>query len=436
MKVQERLKNGWNAFMNKDPTSKESQDHIFDNYIYEGSVSSGSSAVIRTKSRDQSLVDAINNRLALDAAAIDIQHCFVDEDDRYLDLVFDDELNECLRVSPNLDQTPSQFKLDMYLSMIEWGVVAVCPIKTIDHSPNDPNYDGSIRPTNMRVGKIVKWAPDRVKVDLYNEWTGKHEQIWYYKTAVSIVPNPFYDIMNRPNAAIQRLKAKLNLSDILDNRSKSNKFDIIVQMPYGIKTEGKKKLAEDRIKRLEKQLEKSSYGIGYIDATEKVTQLNRSLDNNIQAAIEYFYNLVLTQFGLTPEIMNGTADDKVMNNYYTRTIEPFVNAVCEEMKRKFLSKTARSQGHSIKYYRDPFALVSPSELPDTVDKFTRNAVVTTNEMRQAIGMRPSLDPGADELRNKNISEAAGQVRYDINGNPITDGTEGIPEGTVEENVPQ
>ena len=430
MKIQERVKNGWNAFMNKDPTMPPKQEQIFESFIYEGSVSSNS-AIIRTKSRDQSLVDAINNRLALDAAAIDIQHCYVDEDDRFIEMIYDSELNETLRVSPNLDQAPRQFRLDMYLSMIEWGVIAVCPIKTIDRTPNDPDSDASIRPTNLRIGKIVQWKPDKVKVDLYNEWTGKHEQIWYYKTAISIVPNPFYDIMNRPNAAIQRLKAKLSLSDIIDNRSKSNKFDIIVQMPYGIKTEGKKKLAEDRIKRLEKQLEKSSYGIGYIDATEKVTQLNRSLDNNIQAAVEYYYNLVLTQFGLTPEIMNGTADEKVMNNYYTRTIEPFVVAVCEEMKRKFISKTARSQGQSVKYYRDPFALVSPSELPDTVDKFTRNAVVTTNEMRQAIGMRPSMDPGADELRNKNISEAADQVRYDINGNPINTGQEEVQEEPIE-----
>ena len=430
MKIQERVKNGWNAFMNKDPTMPPKQEQIFESFIYEGSVSSNS-AIIRTKSRDQSLVDAINNRLALDAAAIDIQHCYVDEDDRFIEMIYDSELNETLRVSPNLDQAPRQFRLDMYLSMIEWGVIAVCPIKTIDRTPNDPDSDASIKPTNLRVGKIVQWKPDKVKVDLYNEWTGKHEQIWYYKTAISIIPNPFYDIMNRPNAAIQRLKAKLSLSDIIDNRSKSNKFDIIVQMPYGIKTEGKKKLAEDRIKRLEKQLEKSSYGIGYIDATEKVTQLNRSLDNNIQAAVEYYYNLVLTQFGLTPEIMNGTADEKVMNNYYTRTIEPFVVAVCEEMKRKFLSKTARSQGQSVKYYRDPFALVSPSELPDTVDKFTRNAVVTTNEMRQAIGMRPSMDPGADELRNKNISEAADQVRYDINGNPINTGQEQVQEEPIE-----
>ena len=430
MKIQERVKNGWNAFMNKDPTMPPKQEQIFESFIYEGSVSSNS-AIIRTKSRDQSLVDAINNRLALDAAAIDIQHCYVDEDDRFIEMIYDSELNETLRVSPNLDQAPRQFRLDMYLSMIEWGVIAVCPIKTIDRTPNDPDSDASIRPTNLRIGKIVQWKPDKVKVDLYNEWTGKHEQIWYYKTAISIVPNPFYDIMNRPNAAIQRLKAKLSLSDIIDNRSKSNKFDIIVQMPYGIKTEGKKKLAEDRIKRLEKQLEKSSYGIGYIDATEKVTQLNRSLYNNIQAAVEYYYNLVLTQFGLTPEIMNGTADEKVMNNYYTRTIEPFVVAVCEEMKRKFISKTARSQGQSVKYYRDPFALVSPSELPDTVDKFTRNAVVTTNEMRQAIGMRPSMDPGADELRNKNISEAADQVRYDINGNPINTGQEEVQEEPIE-----
>lgn len=420
MKIQERVKNGWNAFMNKDPTMPPKQEQIFESFIYEGSMSSNS-AIIRTKSRDQSLVDAINNRLALDAAAIDIQHCYVDEDDRFIQMVYDSELNETLRVSPNLDQAPRQFRIDLYSSLIEWGVIAICPIKTMGQTPNDPENDSSIRPTNLRVGKIVQWKHDKVKVDLYNEWTGKHEQIWYYKTAILIVVNPFYDIMNRPNAAIQRLKAKLSLSDIIDNRSKSNKFDLIVQMPYGIKTEGKKKLAEDRIKRLEKQLEKSSYGIGYIDATEKVTQLNRSLDNNIQAAIEYYYNLVLSQYGLTIEILNGTADEKVMNNYYTRTIEPIVVAVCEEMKRKFISKTARSQGQSIKYYRDPFALVSPSELPDTVDKFTRNAVVTTNEMRQAIGMRPSMDPDADVLRNKNISEAADQVRYDINGNPIDSG---------------
>lgn len=417
MKIQERVKNGWNAFMNKDPTMPPKQEQIFESFIYEGSISS-SSAVIRTKSRDQSLVDAINNCLALDAASIDIQHCYVDEDERYIDMVPDSEINETLRVSPNLDQAPRQFRIDLYLSLIEWGVIAICPIKTIDRTPNDPESESSIRPTNLRVGKIVQWKADKVKVDLYNEWTGKHEQIWYYKNAILVVVNPFYDIMNRPNAAIQRLKAKLSLSDIIDNRSKSNKFDIIVQMPYGIKTEGKKKLAEDRIQRLEKQLEKSSYGIGYIDATEKVTQLNRSLDNNIQAAIEYYYNLVLSQYGLTQAILNGEADEKVMNNYYTRRIEPMVVAVCEEMKRKFLSKTARTQGQSIKYYRDPFALVSPSELPDTVDKFTRNAVVTTNEMRQAIGMRPSLDPDADVLRNKNISEAADQVRYDIDGNPI------------------
>ncbi len=421
MSIKERITRGWNAFMNKDPT-----DNMFkDPFIYE-QTSTNPGMLRPASARDQSLVDAIISRIALDAASIDIIHCYVDEDDRYVEKV-DSNLNECLSVDPNLDQYPQQFKQDIYLSMMDWGIMAIAAIETEDNNPND-YLDRSVNPTNIRVGKITQWAPDKVKLALYNERTGKRQDIWVKKKACIIVENPFYDIMNRPNSAVQRLKAKLNLSDIIDNRSKSNKFDLIIQMPYTIKTEGKEKLANERLAKLEKQLSTSNYGIGYIDATEKVTQLNRSLDNNIQNSIEYYQTLVYTQFGITPEVMNGSADDKVMNNYYTRTVEPLVNAVCEEMKRKFLSKTARTQGQSIKYYRDPFTLVSASELPDMVDKFTRNAIVSTNEMRSAIGMRPSMDPEADVLRNKNISQPSDAVQYDINGNPIT------PEGQQE--VPQ
>lgn len=411
MKLTDRIKNSWNAFMNKDPTSNFMREPI----IYE-TISNNPGMLRPARARDQSIVDSIINRIALDAALIDIIHCYVDDDERYVDR-YDGELNECLNVNPNLDQSPRQFKQDIFLSMMDWGVTCIVPVITEDFNPNI-HEDRSIRPTNLRVGKIVQWQPNRVKIDLYNEWTGKHEQIWMMKTAVAIIQNPFYDIMNRPNSAVQRLKNKLNLSDIIDNRSKSNKFDMIIQMPYTIKTEGKEKLADERLKKLENQLTTSNYGIGYIDATEKVTQLNRSLDNNIQSSIEYYQNLVYTQFGLTPEVMNGTADEKVMNNYYSRTVEPLVAAVCEELKRKFLSKTARSQGQSIEYYRDPFSLTPASELPDLADKLTRNEIVTTNEMRSAIGMRPSMDPSADVLRNKNISQPADQPQYNVEGEEI------------------
>ena len=425
MKISERIVRGWNAFMNKDPTPNLFRDPV----IYESTSTSGNPGLLRpSRARDQSMVDAIISRIALDAAKLDIYHCYVDEDNRYIDKV-DSSLNECLSVWPNLDQSPQLFKQDMYLSMMDWGTMAVVPVETEDVNPND--WSGrSVNPTQLRVGKITQWAADRVKLNVYNEDKGKRQDIWMKKEACTIVENPFYDTMNRPNSAIQRLKAKLNLSDIIDNRSKSNKFDMIIQMPYTIKTEGKEKLAEKRIKRLEEQLSNSNYGIGYIDATEKVTQLNRSLDNNIQTSIEYYLNLIYTEFGITPEVMNGTADDKVMNNYYTRTVEPIVNAVCEEMRRKFLSKTARSQGQSIKYYRDPFAFVATSELPDLVDKFTRNEIATTNEMRQAIGMRPSLDPQADILRNKNISMPGDMPQYDVDGNIINQQNQQVPPDNV------
>jgi hypothetical protein len=301
---------------------------------------------------------------------------------------------------------------------LEWGVAAVVPITTDDPEEDNPGYYAgrkTIPVSNMRVGRIVQWNCQKVQVNVYDEWHGDRKDIWVDKSAVCIIENPFYDVMNKPNSALRRLKNKLRLSDIMDEQSANNKFNLIIQMPYSIKTPAKEKIAEDRIAKLEKQLTTSGYGIGYIDATEHVTQLNRALDNHILDSIEYYQKMVFDQLGLTPEILNGTATEEQMNNYYTRTIEPILVAICEELKRKFLSKTARSQKQSIEFYRDPFKLLPVTQIPEIADKVTRNEIMTSNEVRQAIGMRPSKDPRADELRNKNLSEAKGEEHVDING---------------------
>lgn len=411
----ERITRGWNAFLNKDPT-------VVNSYYASSGGTINPGTVRFTKARDQSMVDAILNRIAMDVASIDIVHCRLDANERFKEKI-PGPLNECLELSPNLDQTARQFRQDMAMSLLDIGSIAIVPIETDDY--DDPNiienYQKSIPVSNMRIGKVTDWKPDEVLVDVYNEWIGEHEQIWCAKRACCIIQNPFYDVMNRPNGAVTRLKNKLRLSDIIDEESTSNKFNLIIQMPYSIKTPGKKAAAENRIKDLESQLKESKYGVGYIDATEHITQLNRALDNHILESIEYYQNIVYSQFGITPEIMNGTADDSVMNNYYSRTIEPILAVICEEMKRKFLSKTARTQGQSIEFFRDPFKLVPVSQLPEIVDKFTRNEVMTTNEVRQVIGMRPSDDPRADELRNKNLSEAKGEQHIDVEGKDITEG---------------
>lgn len=410
----ERITRGWNAFLNKDPTAYS---------YYSGSGSTANPGVTRfARARDQSTVDAILNRIAMDCASIDIVHCRLDENERFKEKI-PGPLNDCLELDPNLDQTARQFRQDAVLTLLNVGSIAVVPIETNDE--DDPNiienYQKSIPVSNMRVGLIKEWKPNKVLVDVYNEWTGEHEDVWCSKRAVSIVQNPFYDVMNRPNGAVTRLKNKLRLSDIIDEESTSNKFNMVIQMPYAVKTPGKKSAAEERIASLQEQLSTSKYGIGYIDSTEHITQLNRALDNHILESIEYYMNLVYSQFGITPEIMNGTADDTAMNNYFSRTIEPILAAICDEMKRKFLSKTARTQGQSIEFFRDPFKLIPVSQLPEIVDKFTRNEVMTTNEVRQVIGMKPSEDPRADELRNKNLSEAKDEQHIDVEGNDITEG---------------
>ena len=426
MNFRERITRGWNAFLNKDPTT------YYNSYGSSSSYNRGTARFVNAS--DQSMVDAILNRIAMDAASIDIVHCRLDDNGRFKEII-DGPLNECLTIEANLDQTAREFRQDFVLRLLNDGVQAIVPIETDDF--DDPNiienYAKSIPVSNMRCGRIKQWKPEQVCVDVYNEWTGEHEDLWFKKRATSIVTNPFYDVMNRPNSAVTRLKNKLRLSDIIDEESTSNKFNLIIQMPYSIKTDGKRASAEKRIKDLEEQLADNKYGIGYIDATEHITQLNRSLDNHILESIEYYQNLVYSQFGITPEIMNGTADDNVMNNYYSRTIEPILAAICDEMKRKFLSKTARSQKQSIEYFRDPWKLVPISQLPEIVDKFTRNEIMTTNEVRQVIGMKPSEDPRADELRNKNLSEAKGEQHIDVEGNDITkgyiDGTNNPQENT-------
>ena len=350
MNFRERITRGWNAFLNKDPTT------YYNSYGSSSSYNRGTARFVNAS--DQSMVDAILNRIAMDAASIDIVHCRLDDNERFKEII-DGPLNECLTIEANLDQTAREFRQDFVLRLLNDGVQAIVPIETDDF--DDPNiienYAKSIPVSNMRCGRIKQWKPEQVCVDVYNEWTGEHEDLWFKKRATSIVTNPFYDVMNRPNSAVTRLKNKLRLSDIIDEESTSNKFNLIIQMPYSIKTDGKRASAEKRIKDLEEQLADNKYGIGYIDATEHITQLNRSLDNHILESIEYYQNLVYSQFGITPEIMNGTADDNVMNNYYSRTIEPILAAICDEMKRKFLSKTARSQKQSIEYFRDPWKLV-------------------------------------------------------------------------------
>ena len=416
MKITERLNKGWNAFMNKDPTMQMDPTTP----AYYSASNPGTVRFIR--GNDQSIVDALINKIANDVASVEMVHCKLDDNERYQDKI-PGPLQDCLEVEANIDQAATAFRLDLAISILEWGVAAIVPITTDDPEEGDPNYYAgrkTIPVSNMRVGRIVQWAPRKVLVNVYDEWHGDRKDVWFDKSAICIIQNPFYDVMNRTNSALRRLKNKLQLSDIMDEQSANNKFNLIIQMPYSIKTPAKEKLAEDRIAKLEKQLTSSAYGIGYIDATEHVTQLNRALDNHILESIEYYQKMVFDQLGLTPEILNGTATEEQMNNYYTRTVEPILVAICEEIKRKFLSKTARSQKQSIEFYRDPFKLLPVTQIPEIADKLTRNEIMTSNEIRQAIGMRPSKDPKADELRNKNLSEAKGEEHVDIDGRVFDD----------------
>ena len=389
-----RLKHGWNAFMNRDPTYNHA---IGPSYSYRPD------RPRFTRGNERSIVTSVFNRIALDVASITIQHCKLDENGRFLETV-DSKLNNCLTLEANLDQTARAFIQDVVMSMFDEGCVAMVPVDT----DLNPEMTGAYDVETMRTGKIVDWYPEHVKVRVYNEKTGRKEEVILPKKMVGIVENPLFAVVNEPNSTGQRLIRKLNLLDQIDEQTGSGKLDLIIQLPYVIKTEARRDQAERRRKDIENQLSGSKYGIAYTDGTEHITQLNRPLENNILKQIEYLRDMFYSQLGITQTILDGTADDKTMLNYYSRTIEPIVAAIVDEMKRKFLTKTARSQHHSIEFFRDPFKLVPVNDIAEIADKFTRNEILTSNEIRQIIGMKPSSDPKADQLINSNISQPDNQ----------------------------
>lgn len=384
-----RFKRSWNAFFNRDPTV-EYQDagstyyHRPDRVRY-------------SRGREKSIVTSVLNRIAMDAASIDIMHVKLDEEGRYVESI-DSDLNNCLTLEANIDQAARAFRQDVYASILDEGCIAIVPID-VDRNPDD----GSFKIYTMRTGKITQWRPQTIKVNAYNERNGQREDIFASKSTTAIVENPFYAVFNEPSSTLQRLVRKLNLLDAIDEQSGSGKLDVIIQLPYVIKTEARKKQAEERRKSIEDQL-RGPYGIAYTDGTERIVQLNRPVENNLMKQIEYLTSMLYSQLGITQAIMDGTADEKTMNNYYTRTIEPLVAAVVDEMKRKFLTKTARSQKQSIIYLRDPFKLIPVTEIATIADTFTRNRILSANEIRQMVGRKPSKDPEADKLVNSNISQ--------------------------------
>lgn len=389
--ISSRFKHAWNAFLNRDPT--KGYQNIGVGYSYRPD------RFRFTRGNERSIVTSVYNRIALDAAAINIQHVQLDKEGRFLSII-DSDFNNCLSLEANTDQTGRAFIQDIVMSMMDEGCVAIVPVDTDD----DPDETTGYKILSMRVGKILDWYPQHVRVRLYNENTGLKQDIVVPKNTVAIVENPLYAVINEPNSTMQRLIRKLNLLDAVDEQSSSGKLDLIIQLPYVIKSEARRQQAEKRRKAIEDQLSGTKYGIAYTDGTERITQLNRSLDNNLMKQIEYLTSMLYSQLGITQSILDGTADEKTMLNYYNRTIEPIVSAIVDEMKRKFLTKTARSQNKSIKFFRDPFKLVPVADLAEISDKFTRNEIATSNEIRQVIGWKPSNDPKADELRNSNLSD--------------------------------
>lgn len=386
-----RIKKAWNAFFNRDPTSDYRISGI--GYSYRPD-----RARLR-RGGERSIVNSIYNRIALDASSYAIEHVKVDSDGKFLSQI-NSPLNDCLNLSANKDQIGRAFRHDVFLSCMDEGCVAVVPVD----ASSDPDITDSYKIYSMRVGEILEWKPDHVKVRLYNDKTGNKEDLWFPKRWVAVVENPFYLVMNEPNSTMSRLIRKLSLLDIVDEQVSSGKLDVIIQVPYTIKSPAKQKFANERREELERQMAASKYGIGYIDSTEHVIQLNRPVENNLLKQIEYLTNQVLSELGMTTEILNGTADEKIMQNYYTRIVEPFLDYFVDAMRRSFLSPTARSQGQSIMYFRDPFKLMPISSISDVANSLKRNEIVTTNEFRQAIGMKPSKDEKADELRNSNMPE--------------------------------
>ena len=405
-----RLQHGWNAFMNRDPTSYYTNAG--------GSFYTYRPDRIRlSRGNERSIVTSIYNRIGLDVASIDINHCRLDKDGRFIEYV-NSGLNNCLNQEANIDQTGRAIKQDIVMSMLDEGVVAIVPIDTT----LDPKVTGSYDILSMRTGKILEWYPAHVKVKIYNEKKGYYEEIILPKNMVAIVENPFYSIMNEPNSTLQRLIRKLNLLDAIDEQSGSGKLDLIIQLPYVVKSPARRQQARERRAEIESQLANSKYGIAYADGTERITQLNRSVDNNLMSQIEYLTSMLHSQLGITQSILDGTADEQTQLNYLTHTIEPIISAIVDEMKRKFLTKTAKSQGQTIAYFRDPFKLVPVNNIAEIADKFTRNEIMTSNEIRQKIGMKPSEDPKADQLMNSNISQPTDSTESDEK--TITENKEG------------
>ena len=400
MSLTDRLQHAWNAFMNRDPTPR---------YNIGNGYGLRPDRVRFTRGNERSIATAVYNRIALDVSSMSIKHVRLDKDGRFSEVI-NSGLNKCLNLSANIDQTGRAFLQDVVVSLLDEGSVAIVPVDT----NLNPKITNSYDILSMRTGKIVEWYPKHIKVRLYNDNTGNKEEIILPKSMVGIVENPFYSVMNESNSTLQRLIRKLNILDAIDEQSGSGKLDMIVQVPYATKTPTKKKQAEERRQDLEMQLAGSKYGIAYIDATEHITQLNRPVENNLMKQIEYLTNLFFSQLGITQSILDGTADEKTMLNYNNRTVEPIISAIVDEMNRKFLTKTAHSQNQSIKYFIDPFRLVPVSEIAEIADKFTRNEIATSNEIRQIIGWTPSKDPKADELRNKNLSKPSGEEEVPIN----------------------
>ena len=392
LEVSSRLKHAWNAFVNnRDPTA--SYRDIGPGYSYRPD------RPCLTRGNERSIITSVYNRIALDVAAIDIRHVKLDENDRFSEII-DSGLNNCLALDANIDQTGRAFIQDAVMSMLDEGCVALVPIETTFN----PQQTGSFDVNTIRTGKVLDWYPKHVRVSVYNERSGKREEIVLPKDTIAIIENPLYAVMNEPNSTMQRLIRKLNLLDAIDEQSGSGKLDLIIQLPYVVKTEARRQQAEARRKDIEMQLAGSKYGIAYTDGTEKVTQLNRSVDNNLMKQIEYLTSMLYSQLGITQAVLEGTADEKTMLNYYSRTIEPIIAAIVDEMKRKFLTKTARTRRQSIAFFRDPFKLVPVDNIAEIADKFTRNEIMTSNEIRQKIGMKPSKDPKADKLINSNLNQ--------------------------------
>ena len=395
--MRDRLQHAWNAFVYNDNTYTNPQN-------LGGFSTFKPDRVHFSRGVEKSIVTSVYNRLALDVASLAIKHVRLDENGRYMEEV-NSGLQNCLNVEANIDQTGRAFLQDVVMSMLDEGCVAIVPVDTTVN----PAVSGSYEINTMRTGKILEWYPAHVRIRVYNDKKGIHEELTLPKSSVAIIENPLYAVINEPNSTMQRLIRKLNLLDVVDEQTSSGKLDLIIQLPYVIKSEARRRQAEERRKDIEMQLSGSKYGIAYTDGTERITQLNRPAENNLMKQVEYLTSMLYSQLGLTQSIMDGSADEKTMLNYYNRTIEPIIAAIVDEMKRKFLTKTARSQRQTVMYFRDPFKLVPVNEIAEIADKFTRNEIMTSNEIRQIVGMRPADDPSADELRNKNLNQSGEEI---------------------------